>query len=88
MVRLSPELDLALIAKIPAVAHNSMLTGRLAGQVGRLRRASHRWDLRPDGSLLSVTAPAAETGGMGANESIGEANDVNDNGFLHRFREL
>ena len=85
MVRLSPELDLALIAKIPAIAYNSMLTRRLASQVGRLRRAGHSWDLRPDGSLLSATAPAAETGGMGANQPIGEPDDVDDDCFLHKF---
>ncbi len=83
MVRLSPKFDFALIAKIPAVADDTVLARRLSGQVGRLRRTGDRRNLRLDANLPTSAAPAAEIWRMGADQSVGEANNIDDNCFLH-----
>ncbi len=82
-VRLPPEFHFALIAKIPAIGHDAVIRGGFAGEVGGLGGAGDGGEGGGDGGDVAPIGPVAEAGGMGAKEGGGEADDVEDYGFLH-----
>ncbi len=82
-IRLSPELDLALVAEIPAVSNDAVLSGQGAGEIRGLSGARYRGEDRLNARCFTGGLKRLQAGGVRPNEIGCQPDDVNDSGLLH-----
>ena len=83
-VRLPPEAHLAVLAHVPAVADDAVSVGVDAGQVVGLRRAGDGGKCGFDRNRGRVASPSRDRWRAARDEVGGQADDIEDDGLLHR----
>ena len=78
MIGLLPELHLGQLAIIPAIGHNAMFTGGLAGKIITLSGAGDGGESGLHKGALSEFAVSPNVGRGGADVSIAQAHDIQD----------
>ena len=86
-IRLLPEFDFRFIAEVPAVGDDAVIGGPLAGEVGGLNRGGDGGNDRADGGEPGGFGKGEEARGGGADEAFGQADGVDDDGFVHLGRD-
>ena len=83
MVGLPPELDLALVAKVPAVADDAVLAGPGAGEISGLHRRCHSGQHVTDVHEFAAIGQFTQPGSKLSQQVRRQPDRVNDEGFVH-----